>query len=317
LPESRKNRSIGPGFPEPPRDMRERLFSTAELGRLLSVSEATVKRWADTGRIGCFRTPGGHRKFRICDISSFVEATGYEVTDALTTILANGRTDRAVGDTLDRSDLSRVVTEYAARAIGGDVDGVHRMITCLQARGICLAETLDRVVAPAFSSIGDRWERGELTVVEEHVATNSTVEALGRLADSAAPAPGTSERLALAACLEGERHDLGARAAAAVLEGCGYRSIHVGANTPIADLETHLESHPTHLLVVSSKAPPDPVELGKQIEHLAGFARRHDTALVLGGDGFSLLPEPSRTKLTIVTSCRELVAVARNGEATA
>ena len=44
-------------------------------------------------------------------------------------------------------------------------------------------------------------------------------------------------------------------------------------NTPIADLETHLESHPTHLLVVSSKSPPDPAEFDRQIAHLAGFER--------------------------------------------
>jgi excisionase family DNA binding protein len=41
------------------------------LGRaceILGVNESTVRRWADAGRIGCFRTPGGHRRFSEDDL---------------------------------------------------------------------------------------------------------------------------------------------------------------------------------------------------------------------------------------------------------
>jgi excisionase family DNA binding protein len=296
--------------------MRERLFSTTELGRLLRVSEATVKRWADTERIGCFRTPGGHRKFRLCDIAAFVERTGYEITAALSALLHDGRTDRSVEAAVQQDDLRSLAAKFEDRAIRGDVDGLHGMLSCLRTRGVCLASALDEVVSPAFASIGERWARGEISVVEEHVATNSTEEALGRLASPGA-SPGEAPALALCACLEGERHDLGARAASIVLEGCGYRAVHAGANIPVADLETHLRVHPTAILALSSKAPADPVELERQALHLARAARRAGTWMVLGGVGFSLLSAASRQKLSVVDSCRELVAAVEHGEAIA
>ena len=53
------------------------VLSTRQVATLLGVGEATVKRWADAGEIECFRTPGGHRKFRLRDVTAFVQARHY------------------------------------------------------------------------------------------------------------------------------------------------------------------------------------------------------------------------------------------------
>jgi excisionase family DNA binding protein len=39
-----------------------------EAAQLLNVSGSTLRRWADSGRLGCVRTSGGHRRFRLVDI---------------------------------------------------------------------------------------------------------------------------------------------------------------------------------------------------------------------------------------------------------
>src|SRR4051794_35510116 len=49
------------------------IISTKGVAVALGVSEATVKRWADAGMLRCFRTRGGHRKFRTRDVKAFVE----------------------------------------------------------------------------------------------------------------------------------------------------------------------------------------------------------------------------------------------------
>jgi excisionase family DNA binding protein len=43
----------------------KRLLSTADIARLLSIDVSTVKRWADSGKLHCCKTVGGHRRFRI------------------------------------------------------------------------------------------------------------------------------------------------------------------------------------------------------------------------------------------------------------
>ena len=39
---------------------------------ILGVDESTLRRWADTGRLRVYRTPGGHRRFSLTDLESMV-----------------------------------------------------------------------------------------------------------------------------------------------------------------------------------------------------------------------------------------------------
>ena len=49
-------------------------LSSAEASELLGVHQTTLRRWADAGDIPCFRTPGGHRRFRTTDLQEWVKA---------------------------------------------------------------------------------------------------------------------------------------------------------------------------------------------------------------------------------------------------
>lgn len=61
--------------PETPEKLIERLrnpqLSLHEASILLRVSRATVRRYADSGRLVCQRTPGGQRRFFLRDIENF------------------------------------------------------------------------------------------------------------------------------------------------------------------------------------------------------------------------------------------------------
>ena len=61
--------------PETREQLLERLrnppLSLHETSILLRVSRATVRRYADAGRLPCLRTPGGQRRFALRDIETF------------------------------------------------------------------------------------------------------------------------------------------------------------------------------------------------------------------------------------------------------
>lgn len=48
-------------------------LSLGPASRLVGVDPDTLRRWADTGRIPAFATPGGHRRFRRSDLLRMVE----------------------------------------------------------------------------------------------------------------------------------------------------------------------------------------------------------------------------------------------------
>ena len=57
----------------------DRYYSTRDLAKLFRVNESTVKRWADTGKIDCFKTPGGHRRYPPDRVLEFISKYQYEI----------------------------------------------------------------------------------------------------------------------------------------------------------------------------------------------------------------------------------------------
>lgn len=50
-------------------------LSLSEASERLGVHPTTLRRWADAGELPCFRTPGGHRRFRASDLAAWLEGT--------------------------------------------------------------------------------------------------------------------------------------------------------------------------------------------------------------------------------------------------
>src|SRR5215213_6895134 len=53
-----------------------KFLTTRQLSRVWFVSEATIKRWADTGQLKSSRTVGGHRRFPLAEVMRFQTERG-------------------------------------------------------------------------------------------------------------------------------------------------------------------------------------------------------------------------------------------------
>lgn len=72
--------------PNPPNASgRTRWVNLGRACEILGVNESTVRRWADSGEIRCFRTPGGHRRFAEGDLFAMTERGGRRTESDLET----------------------------------------------------------------------------------------------------------------------------------------------------------------------------------------------------------------------------------------
>ncbi|KRF37100.1 cobalamin B12-binding domain-containing protein [Nocardioides sp. Soil805] len=102
-----------------------------------------------------------------------------------------------------------------------------------------LDEALTRVVVPFLAQLGTRWEDGSLSVAHEHFASNLLRRRLSALAHrhEALPAPDGQRRpRVLLACPPGERHDLMLLCFSLMLSEAGWRTLFLGADTPVTAL---------------------------------------------------------------------------------
>lgn len=151
-------------------------------------------------------------------------------------------------------------------------------------------ELYQRVIAPAMHEIGRLWERGAITVADEHLATALTHRVLAALRpplpielDGAAE-PIPQGRVLLAA-VEGEQHALGLRMAADILDDAGFHTIYLGADVPTGALRQAISSFSPDRLVLSATMP----DLAPRLAEVSGSLRKEHPrmGLMVGGQAAS------------------------------
>src|SRR5450759_4518171 len=112
------------------------------------------------------------------------------------------------------------------------------------------AVVFDRLVRPAMELVGSRWEAGQWTISQEHLASVALMGALARIRPGD-PAETRIGPVAVLVAPEGEQHVAGLACLAQVLEERGWRVENLGANVPADDLRTFVNSRTVDLIALS------------------------------------------------------------------
>lgn len=132
--------------------------------------------------------------------------------------------------------------------IRSDLAGAERLLAEAQAR-INIEGVLMQLIQPALGILGERWERGEITVAHEHQASaflRSQLTALLSAAGHSRFGP-----TVVAACGPQEQHELGLLMLSVVLRRLGVQVQYVGADTPLGDLVVYARSVGAQAILIS------------------------------------------------------------------
>jgi DNA-binding transcriptional MerR regulator len=196
-----------------------------ELARRTGVNPALLRAWERRyGLIEPERTDGGFRLYSARDerrVRTMVEHLGRGLAAAEAARLSRSEGAEGDGDVADGPLLDALLAfdETAAHA------AFDRLLADLGREAV-----LRDGVLPALRAIGEGWERGDVSVAQEHFASGLL---RGRLLGLARGWDRGSGRRALLAAPPGERHDLGLIAFGLALREHGWRVTLLGADTPL------------------------------------------------------------------------------------
>lgn len=259
------------------------VFSTRDMARLCGVNESTIKRWADSGRLHCIKTPGGHRKFLIRDVLTFLNEYGFEGL-GVGGENPDGQADPSTTVRILRRDWGALSQKYLSVALESPPHEAVQFLFRCATGGCTLVEICDRIITPALIELGDRWAAGGLSVLEEHLVSAATVHGLERLAETM-PRHDPLEARALCCPAEGERHEIGSRMTAMLLETLGWQVRSTMASTPMSDLVSWIQKHRPQLVCISMVTMPTDEAWRERFRALYTAARSCGTRLAIGGRG--------------------------------
>jgi MerR family transcriptional regulator, light-induced transcriptional regulator len=205
-----------------------------ELSRRVGVSPELLRAWERRyGLLEPGRTDGGLRLYSAADVRR-VRAMQAHLQSGLSAAEAArlARSDEgAPAEPADQPAL-RDAAELHAALDPLDAQRAHLVLDRVLGR-YTLETVLVAVVLPYLRDLGDRWERGEASVVQEHFASNLLRGRLLALARGWERGAGPA---ALLACAPGEQHDLPLIMFGLALRAQGWRVVFLGADTPLSSI---------------------------------------------------------------------------------
>jgi DNA-binding transcriptional MerR regulator len=259
------------------------------------------------------RSPGGYRLYSDADERRVRRmqahlAAGLSAAEAARAALNDERPGPPPGSTgsADGTGLAAPAQDLTESLDQLDEPGAQAALDRLLA-GFTTETVLRDVVLPYLHDLGDRWERGQVSIAGEHFASNLL---RGRLAGLARGWGYGHGPRAILACPPGEQHDLPLLMSGIVLHRCGWRVEYLGASTPIAELaRTTLESGAD--IAVLAAATKD--HFDGLTDDLARLARQVPLALAGAGATQPLADATGARLLTgdPVTEAQHLLPLAR------
>jgi excisionase family DNA binding protein len=282
-------------------------LSPKDFATAMGVSESSVKRWVDDGRIEALRTPGGHRRIAMGEAVRFVRETGATLArpEMLGLRELRSRDVRTRGP-MDPSVQGNIL--YEALVAGRALEA-RALVFGSFMEGTRVAALCDGPIRHALARLGELWHHDPAGVFLEHRATAIIVDLLGRLRSLTVAREGAPRAVGCAP--SGDPYLVPTLAIAASLGDESFDATNLGPETPLRSLELALHRIRPRLAWVSASTEAALESLSDGIVSLAAAAAECGAALVVGGRALEMRPIRLPAAVLHCRTAAEVMAYAR------
>jgi len=281
-------------------------FSTTELAHLLGVHASTIKRWTEEGKLDCIKTAGGHRKFTFQHVARFLEERR-DTSDRANLLPIQSDEDLRISYEIMKNNQAFLREYIFTQALQRRRKQVDKVLTGLYLAQYPLARIYDDILTPVLHTLGDRWEAGDLSILEEHIVSQTLRDVIIRLQGMLA-LPEETRGNVLCLSLTSELHDIAIKMVDHVLEEAGFTVLFTGQISPLYGIEPLLQRYEIRQLYLSSTYVPDPERAAFELNYLYDQCRSNEVEIIVGGQGFETLNYDHPAVKARLQRFRELLA---------
>lgn len=300
-------------------------LSPKDVALAIGVSESSLKRWADDGKLEVTKTPGGHRRIQVYDALRF--ARECQIPIQRPDIL--GMPELALVDPeLKRKEaLEDTIYDLLREGKSAEFRGVimDRFLS-----GQTIAEISDGPLRSAMYRLGKLWKDSQQGILLEHRATDLIVQSLRELRPVVDPTlhrripaglkndstnghhNGNGRKnsnglpVAIGSTPPSDPYRMTTLMVSLTLMEAGYEAINLGADLPYEVLAQASAEHRASLVWLSATSH----KLAPQSEDLINLAEKigPKTTLALGGQALPHMPAARPDNILICNTLGELAA---------
>ena len=302
--------------------MIKQSLSPKELAEAVGVSESSLKRWVDAGRLRAERTPGGHRRITVQEAVRFARQSRLPLVRPELLGLTDLSASRELGSRAGGTEVDRQADDLLFDALRDGRDVLVRgLVVQWYLDGTDVAAIFDGPLRQALHRVGELWQHDPAGVFLEHRATDIAMQAINQLRTlirpdaaehSVAPPPVPAPApVAVGGAPSGDPYLIPSLMAACVLADAGFEAMNLGPDTPIASLTRAADHQQARLVWLSCSATQTALPDAKPLNDLANQLAARQTPLIVGGRTVPRFGATRPTNLHVGHSMAELAAFAR------
>jgi len=186
--------------------------------------------------------------------------------------------------------LHSLSCNYLDALLIGDRNEARRLILEAVDSGVDIKSIYLNVFQCAQYEIGRLWYTNKISVAQEHFASAATQLIMSQLYVHVFNSKKTGKNL-VAACIEGELHEIGIRMVADFFEMEGWDTFFFGSNTPIKGILKAANDFEADILALSVTMPFNQKKLMDTVQAVRTSISRKDLKIMIGGYAANSYPD--------------------------
>jgi DNA-binding transcriptional MerR regulator/methylmalonyl-CoA mutase cobalamin-binding subunit len=256
------------------------------VARLTGIPRNTLLAWERRYQlVDPDRSDNGYREYSDEDVDLLraikrLVDDGYKISEAITLVKEGGLEQPHTRETeIDVATLDHLRDEMKRALLQFDRSEALRLVS--KAPMTSYVQQLNALYLPLLADVGDGWERGQISIAQEHFASAFVRERMLSMLVTLEHGPDGGRRV-LCAGIAGDRHEGGLLAFAIQLAMAGWRVGYLGADVPWTDLAAAARQQNAELICISAIVAEDRAALVRYARNLRGAASK-STDIVIGG----------------------------------
>lgn len=258
-------------------------FTPPQLASIFQVNETTIKRWIWTGKLKANSTVGGHYRVSKNQLDVFLKKYPLIAKDSYVIRRYNNKKDKKIEEW----------EEYYKLILTNKHEEAFKLLQSVYISGNTITSIIDDYFVPVLWRIGFEYNKGNISIFEEHRMSFRINEHLSRF-EVFVNKNIKKHKSAILLCAKGENHIIPLQMLNLVLSKNNWDTHVLGINISYNELEKAVNKIKPNMICITKSYTKD--NSNKYLEKIILLAKINKILVALGGYGWDKKIKDSKRK---------------------
>ena len=273
-------------------------LNSKEVSGILGINISTLKRWTDSGKLGCEKTAGGHRKFTMQHIRDYYKT--YSDSSKSDFLSLESKKHKKIYGLINQQDYKQLAIDLSIASLKAEDSTVNTIINGLYMNGTPVADLFDFVVDVAGNIVEDQLKNKKIAHTDAYLSRKIITRSVDGL-NRDKPNGDFNGKNALCINFEDNLPDIGVVMSEVLMRHNGYNVFNSGSHAELGELSEIIIKRKIDIVLFylcnlqccNAVVEENVSKTVTQIFDSIKVAKKLDIKILFGGEGLFLLDDIS------------------------